>query len=52
MKKNLAKKITLSILAGAMLMSSSVAMAADPPEPEWGETHSGGWSVFYGRGLG
>ena len=28
MKKNLAKKITLSILAGAMLMSSSVAWAA------------------------
>jgi len=29
MKKNLAKKITLSILAGAMLMSSSVAWADD-----------------------
>ena len=28
MKKNLAKKVTLSILAGAMLMSSSVAWAA------------------------
>ena len=28
MKKNLAKKITLSILAGAMLLSSSIGAAA------------------------
>ncbi|MBQ5624243.1 MAG: autotransporter outer membrane beta-barrel domain-containing protein, partial [Phascolarctobacterium sp.] len=35
MKKNLAKKVTLSILAGAVLMSSSVVWAAvtTPPNP-------------------
>ncbi len=32
MKKNLAKKVTLSILAGAVLMSSSVAFAVKAPE--------------------
>ena len=32
MKKNLAKKVTLSILAGAVLMSSSVVWAAQVPE--------------------
>ena len=32
MKKNLAKKVTLSILAGAVLMSSSVVWAAQAPE--------------------
>ena len=30
MKKSLAKKVTLSILAGAVLMSSSVVWAAAP----------------------
>ena len=37
MKKNLAKKITLSILAGAMLMSSSVAWAAQAVVQEGAE---------------
>ena len=32
MKKNLAKKVTLSILAGAVLMSSNVVWAAQVPE--------------------
>ena len=32
MKKNLAKKVTLSIFAGAVLMSSSVVWAADNPD--------------------
>ena len=32
MKKNLAKKVTLSILAGAVLMSSSVAYAVKAPD--------------------
>ena len=40
MKKNLAKKVTLSILAGTVLMSSSVVWAADtvttpPPGADW-----------------
>ncbi|MBR6511395.1 MAG: hypothetical protein IKT51_04020, partial [Phascolarctobacterium sp.] len=34
MKKNLAKKVTLSILAGAVLMSSSVVWAGQIIEPE------------------
>ena len=34
MKKNLAKKVTLSILAGAVLMSSSVVWAAQIIVPE------------------
>ena len=33
MKKNLAKKVTLSILAGAVLMSSSVVWAAVTEKP-------------------
>jgi len=35
MKKNLAKKITLSILAGAVLMSSSVVWADNPDIAGW-----------------
>ena len=43
MKKNLAKKVTLSILAGAVLMSSSVVWAADilvDEEVYWTNTSS------------
>ena len=41
MKKNLAKKVTLSILAGAVLMSSSVVWAATAPSG-WKDSSVGG----------
>ena len=54
MKKNLAKKVTLSILAGAVLMSSSVVWAADiinvaPPDTggKWVSVGSGPYAPAY-----
>ncbi len=47
MKKNLAKKITLSILAGAVLMSSSVVWAGVVTEPPI-TSGENGWSVLDG----
>ena len=54
MKKNLAKKITLSILAGAVLMSSSVVWAATVTTPptngtEWEENLSP--NIWHTRGV-
>ena len=42
MKKSLAKKITLSILAGAVLLSSNVVWAGFNPDLA-GWNHSSGW---------
>ena len=47
MKKNLAKKVTLSILAGAVLMSSSVVWAGVVTEPPI-TSGENGWSVLDG----
>ncbi len=47
MKKNLAKNITLSILAGAVLMSSSVVWAGVVTEPPI-TSGENGWSVLDG----
>ena len=43
MKKNLARKVTLSILAGAVLMSSSVAFAVKAPDASeyWSDLQGG-----------
>ena len=61
MKKNLAKKVTLSILAGAVLMSSSVVWAApvtqapDVGVPGWTEDatswHTSGVAIQFGAGI-
>lgn len=52
MKKNLAKKITLSILAGAVLMSNSIAWAAKNPELRGWEKSSNMWNVSQYKWLG
>ena len=55
MKKNLAKKIVLGLLTGAVLMSSSVAWAAgfiavDKNEDNGASRALGEWSVTVGYG--
>ena len=50
MKKNLAKKVTLSILAGAVLMSSSVVWAAlDPEVSGWNRSDTYVWKGSSGE---
>ena len=63
MKKSLAKKVTLSILAGAVLMSSSVVWATpvtqapDVGVPGWTEYttssiwHTSGVEIQFGTGI-
>ncbi len=55
MKKNLAKKVTLSILAGAVLMSSSVVWAAEvngaPPGTGWDVFKTDYYAPTDGRGV-
>ena len=53
MKKSLAKKITLSILAGAMLMTSSVAWAKGMAEVTLGDAADadGSYAIAIGKGA-
>ena len=46
MKKNLAKKVTLSILAGAVLMSSGVVWAANNPDVTGWTKNSDGYYYY------